>query len=322
MKRFLSLLLAVVLVLTLFPALPMKAEAKTGGKLVALTFDDGPSSKYTTQLLDGLKERGVPVTFFMLGEMAASNRTIVRRAYEEGHEIACHTWDHPNLTNCSTEKVKKQIEDTFEELDRACGDEADYLVRPPYGSTNQKVRDAIDAPLIYWSVDSEDWSLLNVEKVRKKIVADTYDGAIILCHDIHKTTIPAALQEKIQAEFWAAYCDDARAEEIMGRVYKEKGYLCDPHTASGWAAAEDYVAETGDNRPMVVLSTASPYKFPVAVLTAIGGDTSGTEFAQMDRLSAITGVSVPKNLSGLLGKEEKHTGVIEKDTMLDYVLNL
>ena len=193
MKRFLSLLLAVVLVLTLFPALPMKAEAKTGGKLVALTFDDGPSSKYTTQLLDGLKERGVPVTFFMLGEMAASNRTIVRRAYEEGHEIACHTWDHPNLTNCSTEKVKKQIEDTFEELDRACGDEADYLVRPPYGSTNQKVRDAIDAPLIYWSVDSEDWSLLNAEKVRKKIVADTYDGAIILCHDIHKTTIPAAL---------------------------------------------------------------------------------------------------------------------------------
>ena len=193
MKRMISLLLAIALVITLLPALPLRAQAKTGGKLVALTFDDGPSSKYTTQLLDGLKERGVPVTFFFLGEMAEDNRAIVRRAYEEGHEIACHTWDHPNLTNCSTEKVKKQIEDTFEELDRACGNEADYLVRPPYGSTNQKVRDAIDAPLIYWSVDSEDWSLLNVEKVRKKIVADTYDGAIILCHDIHKTTIPAAL---------------------------------------------------------------------------------------------------------------------------------
>ena len=135
-------------------------------------------------------------------------------------------------------------------------------------------------------------------------------------------TVPDALLEKIQSEFTAYYCDDARAEEIMGRVYRDYGYLCDPHTASGWAAAEDYVAETGDNRAMVVLSTASPYKFPVAVLTAIGGDTSGTEFAQMDRLSAITGVPVPKNLSGLLGKEEKHTGVIEKDTMLDYVLNL
>ena len=194
MKRILSLLLALVLVLTIVPVVPLKAEAKTGGKLVALTFDDGPSSKYTAQLLDGLKERGVPVTFFMLGENAASNRKLVKRAYEEGHEIACHTWDHPNLTKCSDSKIKKQMEDTFEELDRACGDEADYLVRPPYGSTNAHVRSLIANPLIYWSVDSEDWSLLNTEKVRKKIVAESYDGCIILCHDIHKTTIPAALQ--------------------------------------------------------------------------------------------------------------------------------
>ena len=135
-------------------------------------------------------------------------------------------------------------------------------------------------------------------------------------------TIPAELLNKIQAEFWAAYCDDARADEIMGRVYKDYGYLCDPHTASGWAAAEDYIAETGDKRAMVVLSTASPYKFPVAVLNAIGGDTSGTEFEQMERLSAITGVPVPQNLAGLQGKEEKHTGVIEKDKMLEYVLSL
>ncbi len=135
-------------------------------------------------------------------------------------------------------------------------------------------------------------------------------------------TVPGELLAKIQKEFWAAYCDDARANEIMGRVYADCGYLCDPHTASGWAAAEDYVAETGDKRAMVVLSTASPYKFPVAVLTAIGGDTSGSEFAQMERLSAMTGVPIPKNLASLQGKEEKHTGVIEKDKMLDYVLNL
>ena len=135
-------------------------------------------------------------------------------------------------------------------------------------------------------------------------------------------TVPAQMLQKIQSEFWAAFCDDARADEIMGRVYKEKGYLCDPHTASGWAAAEDYIAQTGDNRPMVVLSTASPYKFPVAVLNAIGGDTSGTEFEQMERLSALSGVPVPKNLSGLEGKEEKHTSVIEKEKMLEYVLNL
>ena len=135
-------------------------------------------------------------------------------------------------------------------------------------------------------------------------------------------TIPAQLLEKIQSQFWAACCDDARAAEIIGRVYKEDGYLCDPHTASGWAAAEDYVAETGDNRPMVVLSTASPYKFPAAVLTAIGGDTSGDEFTQMARLSQITGVPVPKNLASLQGKPEKHTQVIDKDKMLSFVLSL
>ena len=135
-------------------------------------------------------------------------------------------------------------------------------------------------------------------------------------------TVPAALLDTIQTEFWAAYCDDDRAAEVMGRVYKDLGYLCDPHTASGWAAAEDYVAETGDSRPMVVLSTASPYKFPVAVLTAIGGDTSGSEFDQMARLSQITGVPVPKNLATLQGKEEKHTGVIAKEAMLEYVLSL
>ena len=135
-------------------------------------------------------------------------------------------------------------------------------------------------------------------------------------------TVPDALKEKIQSEFWAAYCDDAQAEEVMGRVYKELGYLCDPHTAAGWAAAEGYVAATGDKTPTVVLSTASPYKFPVAVLTAIGGDTSGTEFDQMQRLSSLTGVPIPKNLAGLQGKEEKHTGVIAKEKMLEYVLSL
>ena len=135
-------------------------------------------------------------------------------------------------------------------------------------------------------------------------------------------TVPDGLKAAIQAEFPAGFCDDARAEEIMGRVYREMGYLCDPHTAAGWAAAEDYVNQTDDHTPMVVLSTASPYKFPVAVLTAIGGDLGGSEFDQMERLSALTGVPIPKNLATLQGKEEKHTGVIEKTAMLDYVLNL
>ena len=164
----------------------------------------------------------------------------------------------------------------------------------------------------------------NLERLLYLLSGDTALVAELMkqLNTVGSYTVPADLLAKIQGEFWAAYCDDARANVIMGRVYKELGYLCDPHTASGWAAAEDYIAETGDKRAMVVLSTASPYKFPVAVLTAIGGDTSGSEFDQMERLSQMSGVPIPRNLAGLQGKIERHTGVIEKDTMLEYVLSL
>lgn len=135
-------------------------------------------------------------------------------------------------------------------------------------------------------------------------------------------TVPDALKAAIQKEFWAAYCDDARAAEIIGRVYREQHYLCDPHTASGFAAAEDYRNETGDLTPMVILSTASPYKFPAAVLSAIGGDTGGDEFEQMERLQQMTGVPIPAPLASLKGKKDLHTDVIEKEAMSTYVLGL
>ena len=135
-------------------------------------------------------------------------------------------------------------------------------------------------------------------------------------------TVPDALKAAIQKEFWAAYCDDARAAEIIGKVYREQHYLCDPHTASGFAAAEDYRNETGDLTPMVILSTASPYKFPAAVLSAIGGDTGGDEFEQMERLQQMTGVPIPAPLASLKGKKELHTDVIEKEAMSTYVLGL
>ena len=133
-------------------------------------------------------------------------------------------------------------------------------------------------------------------------------------------TVPHALLQQIQAQFWAGWCDDAGAADTIGRVWQQEHYLCDPHTATGWAVAKDYVNQTGDTRPLVVLSTASPYKFPAAVLAAIGGDQSGDEFTQMERLSAITGVAIPKNLSGLRTKPERHTDVIDKEDMLNYIL--
>ena len=135
-------------------------------------------------------------------------------------------------------------------------------------------------------------------------------------------TVPADLKAALDAEFWADCCDDAGAAAIINKVWTGYGYLMDTHTASGWVAAENYVNRTGDNRPMVVLSTASPYKFPAAVLEAIGGDLSGDEFDQMERLEAVTKVPAPLPLSTLKGKEERHLNVIDKDKMLEYVLGL
>ena len=135
-------------------------------------------------------------------------------------------------------------------------------------------------------------------------------------------TVPGDLKAALDAEFWADCCDDEGAAAIINKVWTEYGYLMDTHTASGWVAAENYVNQTGDNRPMVVLSTASPYKFPAAVLEAIGGDLSGDEFDQMERLEAVTKVPAPLPLSTLKGKAEHHLNVIDKDKMLEYVLGL
>ena len=132
-------------------------------------------------------------------------------------------------------------------------------------------------------------------------------------------TVPESLLASIRESFWAGCCDDAGSQAAIAKVWNNHKYLCDPHTATGWAVAEDYVNQTGDTRPMVVLSTASAYKFPTAVLEALEGDTSGDEFAQMEQLSALTGVAIPKNLSGLKEKAPIHTGVIAKDAMLDFV---
>ena len=128
--------------------------------------------------------------------------------------------------------------------------------------------------------------------------------------------VPDALLGAIQAEFAAGYCNDAQAEAVIGRVYRERGYLMDPHTACGWAAAE---AHRGD-APTVVLSTASPYKFSTAVLTAIGADTSGSEYDRMERMQALTGIPIPPALAALRTKPERHTGVIPKEKMLEFVL--
>ena len=134
-------------------------------------------------------------------------------------------------------------------------------------------------------------------------------------------TVSGELLEKIQTLFWAGCCNDAQGAATIASVWNRHHYLCDPHTAAGWFVAEEYEKETGDNRPMVVLSTASAYKFPAAVLSALGSAADGDEFKQMQQLHALTGVPVPGNLSGLEQKPERHKAVIDKESMLSFVLN-
>ena len=155
--------------------------------------------------------------------------------------------------------------------------------------------------------------------------------------------VPDYLLARIQNQFFGGSCGDLRGQLTIGRVWQAHNYLMDTHTASGWAVAEDYVNQTGDTRPMVVLSTASPYKFPAAVLSAVlysqeatpqdflrikdsvadlMKTPEGNEYDHMNRLQQITGVPIPRNLANLQGKPERHTGVIHKDDMLNFVLGL
>lgn len=191
MRRLIGFALAFALAVNITSGV---CGAEPPHKLAALTFDDGPHAVYTAQLLDGLKERGVPATFFFLGQCAEENQELVRRAYEEGHEVACHTWSHPDLTKLSDEKIKSQIDRCSDLFDGILGEQSSYLVRPPYGSTDRRVRAAVDQVMLFWSVDTLDWKLKDEEKVYQNIISEVRDGSVILCHDIHKTTIPAALR--------------------------------------------------------------------------------------------------------------------------------
>ena len=129
-------------------------------------------------------------------------------------------------------------------------------------------------------------------------------------------TVSDTMLEKLHTEFGYGCCDDAQTKETIGRVWSQNGYLMDTHTAVAWKVAEDYKTDA----PVVVLSTASPYKFPAAVLSAIGGDASGDEFEIMDRLHDLTGVPVPKGLATLRSKQVRHTDVIDREDMQKYVL--
>ena len=158
---------------------------------VALTFDDGPSA-YTPQLLDILKENNVKATFFILGKSAKIQKKTLQRAFEEGHEIENHTWDHKNLVKLTDEQIRKEVEKTDSILVELIGQKATYL-RPPYGSFNRHVRSIVKKPYILWTVDPLDWKSRDTQLITKKLSA-AEPGTILLAHDTHKETVDAIPQ--------------------------------------------------------------------------------------------------------------------------------
>lgn len=175
----------------------MAAETKSSNKkLIAITFDDGPSN-ITARLLDGLKARGAKATFFMLGSCAQNYPNTVRRAYEEGHQICAHSYDHPALTTKTNDQVYWQMSKTDSILDGILGMDFDYIVRPPYGDVNSRVLsvlgDSFGAPSIIWSVDPYDWRDRNAQTVCNRVVSQAFDGAIVLLHDIYGSTVSGVL---------------------------------------------------------------------------------------------------------------------------------
>ncbi len=133
-------------------------------------------------------------------------------------------------------------------------------------------------------------------------------------------SIPPSLKEKLDGLFFAACCDDAGTKRAIGQVWQRYSYLMDTHTAVAYDAAQQYKAACPDHAPVVILSTASPYKFPAAVLEALGEVPGDDEFAAMSRLESLTGVPMPRNLTGLRERPVRHTDVIDPEDMLNYVL--
>lgn len=131
-----------------------------------------------------------------------------------------------------------------------------------------------------------------------------------------------AVMERIKATFKAYCCTESETIETIGRTYRENSYLCDPHTAVGIKVAGDYRKDYNDDTPLIVLSTASPYKFPSPVSKAIGLPLDGDEFKQISAINKKTGVPVPCNLSSLKDKAVLHKDVIDKDEILDYILGV
>lgn len=170
------------------------SQCHVDGPYVALTFDDGPHGENTPRLLDMLKQRHIKATFFVVGQCAQEFPQIMKRIVAEGHEVANHSWSHPQLTKMAEGSVTEQLQKTHDVILQTTG-VAPKLMRPPYGAFSANQRSWANAKwgykTILWDVDPLDWKVRNAEHVKTEILRHTVAGSIILSHDIHKTTVDA-----------------------------------------------------------------------------------------------------------------------------------
>lgn len=162
-------------------------------KVIMLTFDDGPSPTTTITFLDELLKRDAKVTFFVVGYVAEKYPDIIKRAYDDGHTVASHTYSHPELTKISDQSILDELTKTNQLLLDILGIENRYT-RPPYGSTNKHVFELSNQSFILWNVDPRDWQYRNADTVYQNIMKNISDGAIVVLHDVHATTIEGSLR--------------------------------------------------------------------------------------------------------------------------------
>ena len=166
-------------------------EERLSEKRVAISFDDGPSSELTPKVLDILKNYGVHATFYIMGKHVPGNENIIKQIVEQGHQVGNHSYSHPLLTKLTPEGVRQQISDTQKLIGDATGGIRPTTLRPPYGGYNRMVAEQAGIAILNWSVDTLDWKSRNVNSILQEVKEGTYNGSIILMHDIHPETVEA-----------------------------------------------------------------------------------------------------------------------------------
>lgn len=164
----------------------------TGKRLIALTFDDGPSGAVTDQLLSHLRDKQVRATFFVLGYMAERTPSQLQREVSEGHEVGSHSANHTAFSRMTGADLANDTVRMNQIFMNILGHNTPFM-RPPYGdgAYTEKAKVNIGQPMILWTVDTLDWKYRDAQTVRQNAVKDAFDGAIILFHDVYQSTADA-----------------------------------------------------------------------------------------------------------------------------------